>query len=151
MHTISNRCRVLRSVTLTFGKKKMIEKLENIASTLIPKRKWFLIAFLFSLIGAMPAVVGLMILFKNPVLFFLGLFVSVLGFTWSGGLFLISYWYNPNGGPLTQEKINRTHPFFKAHVYVMRFVSPVFLLIWFLCPFVVLAMNVPFIKIMIEK
>lgn len=71
----------------------MIEKLENMAATLIPKRKWFLIAFLISFIGSMPAAVGLMILFKNPIFFFLGSFVSVLGFTWSWGLFLISYWY----------------------------------------------------------
>jgi len=129
----------------------MIDKLENMASTLIPKRKWFLIAFLISFIGAMPAAVGLMILFKNPVFFFLGSFVSVLGFTWSSGLFLISYWYNPNGGPLTLEKIEATHSFFKAHAYVMRFVSPAFLVIWFLSPFVVMVMQVAFIKMMMEK
>ena len=110
-----------------------------------------LIAFLVTFVGAMPTAFGLMILFKNPIFFFLGSFVSVLGLTWSWGMFLISFWYNPHGGPLTLDKIKVTHPFFRTYAYVMRYLAPVFLLIWFLSPFIVLTMQVPFMKIMVER
>lgn len=127
---------------------KMIEKLENVAADLIPLRKWMLITFLIAFIGVMPAAVGLMILFKNLIFFFLGLFVSVLGFTWSWGLFLISYWFNPDGGPLTLDKVKTKQPFLTSYAYVMRYVAPAFLIIWFLTPFVVLAMQVAFMTMM---
>ncbi len=130
----------------------MIEKLETLAANLIPHRKWMLIAFLVSFIGAMPAAIGLMVLFNNPAFFFLALFVSILGFAWSWGLFLISFWYDPDGGPLTREKILKTtHPIFRWHAYVMRFIAPAFLVILFLSPFIALAMQVPFMQILMER
>jgi len=129
----------------------MSEKLESLAANLIPHRKWMLVAFLLTFIGAMPAGVGLMILFKNPAFFFLGSFVSILGFTWSWGMFLISFWYNPDGGPLTLDKIKTTHPLFRWHAYIMRYFAPAFLVIWFLSPFIVLALQAPFMNAMMEK
>ena len=124
----------------------MIEKMENLAVRLIPHRKWMLAAFLVSFVVAMPAAFGLMILFKNPIFFFAGEFLSVFGFVWSWGLFLISFWYNPNGGPLTLEKIKQTHWFFRSGSYLMRYYAPVFLIIWFLSPFVIVVMMYPFAR-----
>ena len=125
--------------------------MEYLAARLIPYRKWMLVIFLITIVVAMPAAVALMILFKNPIFFVLGSFVSVLGFTWPWGTFLISYWYNPDGGPLTRDKIKTTHPLLRWHAYLMRCYAPVFLVIWFLSPVIVFAMQIPFIKIMMEK
>ncbi|MFC1453724.1 hypothetical protein ACFLQL_00940 [Verrucomicrobiota bacterium] len=126
----------------------MIERIENLAARLIPHRKWMLITFLIAFIGAMPATFGLMILFKTPIIFFAGMFLLWAGCAWPWVLFLISYWYNPNGGPLTVEKIKTTHPLIRWHAYIIWFFAPVCLVILFLSPFVVLAMFYPFITMM---
>lgn len=126
----------------------MIERMENVAARLIPHRKWILMAIAIDLVGIMPAAVGLMILFEAPLIFPAGTFFAALGFVWSWGLFLISYWYNPNGGPLTAEKIKTTYPPIRWFARILRYYAPIFLVIWFLCPFVVLAMLYPFMIMM---
>jgi len=116
----------------------MIQRIEKLAADLIPYRKWMLLAFLLAFFLVMPVTAGLMRYFKNPSIFALGVFVFFLGFAWSWGLFLISYWYNPDGGPLTVGKIKTQRPFGKLHSYVMRYTSPAFLVLWFLFPFGIL-------------
>lgn len=105
-------------------------------------------AFLVALVGAVPAAFGLAVLFKQSWIIFLGMFLSTLGFVWSWGLFLISYWYNPDGGPLTLDRIRTRHPLIRGYGYFMRYCSPAFLVIWFLSPFVILAMLYPFMTMM---
>ncbi len=125
--------------------------MESLAAYLIRYRKWMLVAFLVAFAGAMPAGIGLMVLFKDPIFFFLCLFLSAIGFTWSWGMFLISFWYNPDGGPLTLDKIKATHPLFRWHAYVMRYVAPAFLVIWFLSPFIILAIQLSFMKTIMDR
>ena len=125
----------------------MIDKIEDLALRLIPYRKWMLISFLISLILVMPISIFLTVYLKTPIFFFIGGFLLTLGFTWSWGLFLISLWYNPNGGLLTFEKIKEINPIFQWQASLMRYCAPFFLIIWFLSPVIVLGMLYSFIKI----
>jgi hypothetical protein len=129
----------------------MIMKLEHWAAQLIPYRKWMLIAFVLTNLVFLPASVGMMIYFRSPTFILFGTFVSSLGFTWSWGLYLVSYWYNPDGGLLTLEKIRNNHPIFKWHAYILRYGIPVFLVIWFSSPFVLLMIFFEFMNIVMGK
>ena len=123
--------------------------MENLAVKLIPYRKWMLVTFLVAFVGVVPAAVGLMVLFKQPWLFKLGMFLATLGVVWSWGLFLISYWYNPDGGSLTLDKIRARHPLIRWNGYLMRYYAPACLAIWFLSPFAILALLYPLLIVMI--
>jgi len=124
----------------------MINRIENLAAWLIPYHKWMLIIFLISFVGTIPATMGLMFAFEAPIIFLMGMFFTFLGFAWPWGLFVISYWYNPNGGILTVEKIQPIPLFIRWSYYLAWYYAPIFLVIWFLSPFVVLVMFYPFIK-----
>ena len=124
----------------------MIERIEHLAVRLIPYRKWIIVAFLVAFIGVMPAAFGLAVLFKKFWIYPIGMFLTIFGFTWTSGLFLISYWYNPDGGPLTLKKINASHPGVQWYGYFMRYSAPVALVILFLMPLVYLAMLYPFMR-----
>lgn len=118
--------------------KKMIEKIEHLAEILIPYRKWMIIAFIIAAIIPMPASGYLTSLFKQPLFFSLGISIMFIGISWSWGLFLISFWYNPKGGPLSLEKIKTTHPLLRKHSHTMRYLAPCFLLLWFAFPILVM-------------
>ncbi len=88
----------------------MIERIEQLAARLIPWRKWIIVAFLVAFIGVMPATFGLVVLFKKMWIFHIVIFLAMFGFTWTSGLFMISYWYDPDSGRLTLKKSMRPIP-----------------------------------------
>ena len=116
----------------------MLNKIEKLAEILIPYRKWMMIVFIFSAIVPMPVSGYLASLFKQPQVFFLGCSIMFMGICWSWGLFLISFGYKPQSGPLTIEKIKTTHPLLRCYKYTMRYSAPYILLLWFLFPILVL-------------
>ena len=131
---------ILPNFSLETGYKKMIERIEHLAARLIPRRKWLLAAFLVALAGVMPTAWVLAALCKQFWIFPTGMFLSIFGFTWTSGLFMISYWYNPDTGLLTIKQISAKHPLIRWYCYFMRYHAPAFLAIWFMIPFLVLAM-----------
>ena len=119
----------------------MINKLEELATKLIPFRKWLLAAN----IGCIPVLFGLLYLCHHPIVIVLAFFSFAVVFFWSMALYIFVLLYNLEDGPFLVENIKKMHPFFCGFAYIARYAIlsvflPAALILFFSLPFFIIPM-----------
>ena len=115
-----------------------MNRIEQLAGCLLPYRLLLLVGALLSMLtaSASPLIAEWWPWSSDPNVVLIAM-IPTFGGTSCWGLLCLAHWYAPKQGPLNLERLRHRQDIMVLFDWPMRYIAPVLLLIWFVCPGVV--------------